>query len=75
MASRLKLRAEGADEVQDDVKKCDCCGYNLIWLKWNKGSDMLVCDNVNCQKYRQPVGRNYGGKPSKFATAAFLHGD
>jgi len=52
----LEMKKQGVakKEVQD-IKKCDRCGCSLIRVKWNGKSDILMCNNANCQKYHQPA--------------------
>lgn len=40
-------------QVSED-KFCNECGEPLHKIKWSKGFCLLVCDNGNCIKYRQP---------------------
>lgn len=35
---------------------CSACGGRLSILKWNKGLEIILCDNFSCPNYRRPVG-------------------
>lgn len=43
------------EQINQD-KVCTACGKPLLKLKWNaaEGTSILVCNNVDCSKYRQP---------------------
>ena len=44
---------KGAEKLE---QKCRRCGGKLILIKWNVASDVLCCDNSNCQELRRPQG-------------------
>lgn len=45
------------DEQQPDVSTwCGHCGTKLTRIAWNTMYDLLYCDNLNCDRYRQPQG-------------------
>ena len=41
-------------------RKCPSCGGNLSRLPWGKDyeEEILVCNNINCQRFRRPVSQS-----------------
>lgn len=34
---------------------CNSCGSELVKMKWNSSTDVIVCDNINCGAFRNPI--------------------
>lgn len=39
-----------------DEGDCSRCGQTLLRLGWNSVTDMIVCDNYECELFRTPIG-------------------
>lgn len=37
------------------MAECSMCGSILMLSKWNSDTDILLCDNVYCSKYHNPI--------------------
>ncbi|MBA7668698.1 hypothetical protein ES703_76813 [subsurface metagenome] len=41
--------------MKEIEEKCRRCNEPLRQMKWNKHCDIVLCDNVSCAAYREPV--------------------
>lgn len=53
---REKVEEVLREEAKEENKFCRSCGGLLKQAKWNTKGDVLVCDNANCTRFRQPQG-------------------
>ena len=55
---RKRVSAEG------DWGRCSICETPLVLIPWNTKVDIPACDNIDCDKYRNPAGAiaNHGGE-------------
>jgi len=37
------------------MEECSSCHKLLIRIKWNSTTDVLICDNPYCSKFRNPI--------------------
>ena len=56
MFKRKQKRGFAEVHAEGDWGRCGTCGTPRIFIPWNEKVDIIACNHMSCEKYRNPDG-------------------